>query len=148
MHIRGFNKFGIKVLWRLQFLEYFRTLCLKFQKARTKIEIVLSLPCWLSQQTANMADSGKLQFWSEPSEILNLRSSNTPETVAFTIPYKFLFFWQISFTNFLYEKIFKNCHFEGKKWYHCSVCFLKQLGSFFKRVFCHIDFILSGMHPC
>jgi hypothetical protein len=31
-------------------------------------------------------ESGQLQFWSEPSEILNLRSSNTPETVAFTIP--------------------------------------------------------------
>ena len=24
-----------------------------------------------------------LQFWSEPSEILNVRSSSTPETVAF-----------------------------------------------------------------
>ena len=40
---------GIKVLWSLQFLAYFRTLSLKFQKARTKIEVVLSLPCWLSQ---------------------------------------------------------------------------------------------------
>ena len=49
VYIRGFTKFGIKVLWRLQFLEYLRTLHLKFQKARTKIEVVLSLPCWLSQ---------------------------------------------------------------------------------------------------
>ena len=32
------------------------------------------------------AESGQLQFWSEPSEILNLRSSNTPKTVAFAIP--------------------------------------------------------------
>ena len=39
---------GIKVLWRLQFLEYLRTLSLKFRKARTKIEVVLSLPSWLS----------------------------------------------------------------------------------------------------
>ena len=39
----------IKVLRRLQILEYLRTLCLKFQKARTKIEVVLSLPCWLAQ---------------------------------------------------------------------------------------------------
>ena len=39
MYTRGFTKFGIKVLWRLQFLEYLRTL----------IEVVLSLPCWLSQ---------------------------------------------------------------------------------------------------
>ena len=37
-------------------------------------------------ETANRADSGQLQFWSEPSQILNLRSSNTSETVAFTIP--------------------------------------------------------------
>ena len=34
----------------------------------------------------NWAESGKDQFWSEPSEILNLRSSTTPETVAFTPP--------------------------------------------------------------
>ena len=31
------------------------------------------------------AESGQLQFWSEPSEILNLRSSKTPETVVFNI---------------------------------------------------------------
>jgi hypothetical protein len=43
-----------------------RTLSLKFQKARTKTEVFLSLPSWL------------------PQFILNLRSSNTPETVDFT----------------------------------------------------------------
>ena len=37
-------------------------------------------------ETAKRADSGQLQFWSEPSEILNIRSSSTPEPVAFTIP--------------------------------------------------------------
>ena len=42
-YIRGFTKFGIKVLWRLQFFIVYRTLDLKFQKARTKIEVVLSL---------------------------------------------------------------------------------------------------------
>ena len=31
-------------------------------------------------------DPGKHQFGYEPSEILNLRSSTTPETVAFTPP--------------------------------------------------------------
>ena len=36
-------------------------------------------------ETANRAESGQLQFWSKPSEILNLSSSNTPETAAFTI---------------------------------------------------------------
>ena len=40
---------SIKVLWRLQYLGYLRTLSLKFQKTRTKIEVVLTLPCWLSQ---------------------------------------------------------------------------------------------------
>ena len=49
MNIRGFTKFGIKVFWKLQLLEYLRTLSLKFQKAQTKIEVVLALPCWLSQ---------------------------------------------------------------------------------------------------
>ena len=44
VYIRGFTKFGIKVLWRLQFFIGYRTLDLKFQKARTKIEVVLSLP--------------------------------------------------------------------------------------------------------
>ena len=39
------------------------------------------------QLKLSAADSGQLQFWSEPSEILNLRSSNTPETIAFTIPW-------------------------------------------------------------
>ena len=37
-------------------------------------------------ETANRAESGQLQFWSEPSEILKLRSPNTQETVAFNIP--------------------------------------------------------------
>ena len=36
-------------------------------------------------ETANRAESGQLQFWSEPSEILKVRSSNIPENVAFTI---------------------------------------------------------------
>ena len=40
----------------------------------------------LKTETANRADSGQLQFWSEPSEIFNVRSSSTPEHVAFTIP--------------------------------------------------------------
>ena len=45
-----------------------------FQKAITKIGVFLT------------GQSGKHQFWSEPSEILDLRSSPTPETVAFTQP--------------------------------------------------------------
>ena len=34
-------------------------------------------------ETANRADSGQLQFWSQPSEILNLRSSNNPRNCKF-----------------------------------------------------------------
>ena len=41
---------------------------------------------WREAETANRADSGQLQFWSEPSGILNVRSSSTPDPVAFTIP--------------------------------------------------------------
>ena len=54
----------------------FEDLRLKFRKTTSKIEVVL----------APRAESGQLQFWSELAEILNLRSSNTPELVAFTIP--------------------------------------------------------------
>ena len=46
-----------------------------FEDLKFKIVGCLSLA-----ETANRADSRQLQFWSEPSEILNLRSSNTPET--------------------------------------------------------------------
>ena len=35
-------------------------------------------------ETANRADTGKLQFWSQPSEILKLKSSNTNETLGHT----------------------------------------------------------------
>ena len=45
---------GIKIYWLIQFLEYLRTLSLKFQKARTKIEVVLALPSWLSQAQLNL----------------------------------------------------------------------------------------------
>ena len=33
-------------------------------------------------ETANWAESGKHQFWSEPPEILNLKSSTTQKTVG------------------------------------------------------------------
>ena len=68
-YIRGFTKFGIEVLWRLQFLKYLRTLSLKFQKARTKIKVVLST------------------VYSGGCLAENVRSSSTPEPVAFTIPW-------------------------------------------------------------
>ena len=46
--------------WSLQFLGYLRTLSLKFQKARTKIEVFLFLPCWLSRFSCNFLTSGML----------------------------------------------------------------------------------------
>jgi hypothetical protein len=49
MYIRGFTNFEITVACGLEFHWYLRTLSLKFQNARTKIEVRLSLPCWLSQ---------------------------------------------------------------------------------------------------
>jgi hypothetical protein len=36
--------------------------------------------------TANWVETGKIQLCLKPSEILNLRSSNTLETVDFTPP--------------------------------------------------------------
>ena len=44
-------------------------------------------------ETANRAETGKLQFWSQPSEILNLKSSNTPETIDFTPPCAKIYFF-------------------------------------------------------
>ena len=75
--------FEITVVCGLKFYWYLRTLSLKFQKARTKIEIFLSLPCWLSQLNWD-SQKGRdrkisillVAFWN-----FKLRSSNTPETV-------------------------------------------------------------------
>ena len=64
---------------------------LKFKiSRRLEPKLVISLVCPVSclslDETANWAEAGNHQFWSEPSEILSLRSSNTPETVDFTPP--------------------------------------------------------------
>ena len=78
MYVRGCQKFGIKVYWRLV-SRVFEDLKFKISEGSDQN--------WSCPETANRADSGQLQFWSEPSEILNVRSSRTPETVAFTIPW-------------------------------------------------------------
>ena len=49
-----------------------------------KLSWLCPVGCLSLAETANRAESGQLQFWSELSEILNVRSSNTTETVAFT----------------------------------------------------------------
>ena len=41
---------------------------------------------WVFEDLKFKISEGYYQNWSEPSEILNLRSSTTPETVAFTPP--------------------------------------------------------------
>ena len=77
MDTRDFTKSGIKVLWSLKFLGYFRTLSWKFQKARTKIEVVLALPCWLSQLNWD-SQQGRLRttsilvraFWNFKRKVL------------------------------------------------------------------------------
>ena len=61
-------------------------LCLKFefQMATSKIEVfrfpVSAVLAVSLADTAKRAEEGKLQFWSWPSEILNLKSSNINET--------------------------------------------------------------------
>ena len=49
MYSRGYHTFSTKIYWLIKFVEYLRTLSLKFRKAVTKIEVVLTLPCWLFQ---------------------------------------------------------------------------------------------------
>ena len=80
--------FEITVAFGLKFHWYLRTLSLKFQKARTKIEVFLSLPCWQSQLNWDSQQGKNRKFCLYP-EILNfyLKSSNTPETVDFTPPW-------------------------------------------------------------
>ena len=46
---------------------------------------VFPVACLSLAETAIKAESGHFQFRSEPSEILNVKSSNTPKTVDFTI---------------------------------------------------------------
>ena len=52
MYVRGFTKFEITVACGLKFHWYLRILSLKFQNARTKIEV----------EAAIRAETGKLQF--------------------------------------------------------------------------------------
>ena len=62
--------------------------CTKVFEKKLPILNTIFIPVMLKElslslaETANRADSGQLQFWYGPSEILNLRSSNTPEPVA------------------------------------------------------------------
>jgi hypothetical protein len=50
-----------------------------FEDLKFKISEDYKFSC-LSAETAYRAEAGKLKFWSKPSEILNLRSSNAPHT--------------------------------------------------------------------
>ena len=66
---------SVRITWEVHILGVSPSLVSRFCEGYSLVE------------TASWADSGQLQFWCEPSEILNLRSSYTPETVAFTIPW-------------------------------------------------------------
>ena len=47
---------------------------------------VKSTISWVFEDLELKISEGYDQLWSEPYQILNLRSSTTPETVAFTPP--------------------------------------------------------------
>ena len=81
------SKWSSKILEIVHWVKGRLSLFNLFIVMRTTIS--LSISCGKSivvAETASWADSGQLQFWSEPSEILNLRSPNTQKTVAFNIP--------------------------------------------------------------
>ena len=60
MYNRDFTNFEITLACGKKFHWYLRALSLKFHKAKTKIEVFLSLPSLA--ETANRAETGKLQF--------------------------------------------------------------------------------------
>ena len=64
---------------------YLWTLSLRFQKAMSKIEVFQSLPClgWRPDNPKlNRTETGNLQFCSQPSEVLKLKSSNSNENLG------------------------------------------------------------------
>ena len=89
--------------------------------------------------------SGQLQFWSKPSEILNFRSSNTPEPIAFTIPW-YLEAWKI-LNHLMYTSKFKLCNLR-KCSGHMFVCIFacKNLDAILSIEFYHLDSIQTGSY--
>jgi hypothetical protein len=95
IYIRGFTKFSIKVAWSLQFLGYLRTLGLKFQKAQTKIEVFLALPCWLSQLNWDSQQGRKRKisillesFWNFKLKVLKYPKNCRPHATLVLKVYK------------------------------------------------------------
>ena len=77
MYIRGFTKFGIKVLWSLQFQGYFRT---------------LSSECWARQPQREVVKIKKFDFsywaWSTPwGHVLSLKTFCWNPTLSWAIRY-------------------------------------------------------------
>jgi hypothetical protein len=70
--------FEITVACDLKFHWYLRTLSLTFQKARTKIEVFLSLPCWLSRLKVSWFQN---DFWMSSFE------PKTNENISVFLPY-------------------------------------------------------------
>ena len=69
-----------------------------------KLSWVCPASCLSLAEPASWADSGQLQFGSEPSEILNLRSLSTPEPVATKMQYE----GHITLTENLCKYCFRN----------------------------------------
>ena len=72
-----FLTFSIKLAWNLEFLGYWRTLSLKFQKAMTKTKVFLTLPCWLlqfrwdsQQRRVRKTSILVVAFWNFKSKVL------------------------------------------------------------------------------
>ena len=92
------------IFFRLQGIKvYFGTLSLKFQKARTKIEVVLGLPCWLSQLNWD-SHQGRLRttsilvraFWNFKLKVLKYpRNCNLQYTLIpnFWLPLIYIFMY-------------------------------------------------------
>ena len=128
MDVRGCQKFGIKVYWRLQFLRYIRTLSLKFQKARTKIEAVLTLPCWLSQfswdsQLGRVRTTSVLvrAFWNFKLKVLKYsRNCSLHNTL---IPWSLKKSW-ITYSTYIPEHVQASWRqpCSKKAWKGCCAC--------------------------
>ena len=123
---------GIKIYWLIQFLGYLRTLSLKFQKARTKIEVVLTLHCWLSQlqgrprTTSILVRKSLRTFWLKATfskdglKILMIILVSSPKQ-----PSSFMYY-------FAHDCICVKtgvCMYLGPSWHHAYVlrCCLSQI---------------------
>ena len=81
-----FRLFVSRLAWNPQFLGYLRTLSLEFQKVTSKIEVFLSLPCWLSQFSKLGRDRKTsflvLAFWNFKVTVLKYQWNFRPHAAV------------------------------------------------------------------